>query len=109
MKAVLLLLVLTVSASASKVTPVAKVIEMLHGMLETSKSEKAQETETYTKFAGWCHDVDMTKSRDISDGNAKIDGLVADIAKFESDIARLTTEIEAIDGDVAAWTGDKDE
>jgi len=111
MKALLLCLVLSVAYGlqiSDKVTPIAKVIEMLKGMKEKGQKEKADEVETFTQFAAWCHDVDLTKNMDIKAANAKIDGLAADIDKFESDIARLNEEISSLDGDVATWEQDRD-
>jgi len=92
-----------------KVTPVAKVLQMLQGMLDQAVKEKAQEVTDYSAYQQFCHDTAISKERDIKDGNEQIAQLEADIQKYESDIAQLTLEIEALDMDIASWEADKQE
>jgi len=113
MKSIVFIALLVVSSSAYKleqeqgVTPIAKVIQMLEGMLAQGKKEKEEEAAQYAEFAQFCHDTTMEKTWAINDANDQIEQLVADIQKYEADIARLTKEIEEHDGDIATWEGDK--
>merc|ERR1719392_117340 len=87
---VLLLVVLT---SASEVTPVQKVVELLNGMLEKGKSEKHAEQVQFASFKQFCDDTKIEKKRAISEANEMIEVLKADIQKYSADASRLTKEI----------------
>merc|ERR1719455_10587 len=58
-------LLLAVMASASEVTPVQKVVELLNGMLEKGKSEKHAEQVQFAAYKQFCEDTSADKQRAI--------------------------------------------
>jgi len=96
-----------VVVSASKVTPVQKVIQLLEGMSAKGKSEKHDEQVQFAAYKQFCDDTTVEKKRAIAEANEKIEMLKADIEKYTSDAEMLTKEIAGHDADIAAWTGDK--
>jgi len=103
-----LLLVLTLSANASKVevTPIQKVLVLLGGMLEKGKKEKNAEQVTFAASSQFCEDTSADKTGAITDENSEIAGLTATIRKDAADAARLTKETAGLDKDADRWTGD---
>merc|ERR1719240_492646 len=99
-------LLLVVFASASKVTPVQKVVELLNGMLEKGKSEKHAEQVQFAAYKQFCDDTRVEKTRAISEANEMIEVLKADIQKYAADASRLTKEIAEHEEDISVWTGD---
>merc|ERR1719232_2436469 len=95
------------TASATKVTPVQKVIQLLEGMSAKGKEEKHAEQVQFAAYKQFCDDTTVEKTRAIAEANEKIDMLKADIEKYTSDAEMLTKEIAGHDADIAAWTGDK--
>jgi len=93
--------------SASEVTPVQKVIQLLEGMLEQGKAEKHAEQVQFAAYKQFCEDTTVEKKRAIADADDHIDVLKADIAKYTADAARLTKEIAAHDADISTWNGDR--
>merc|ERR1719388_809084 len=93
-------------AEQAKVTPVEKVIQLLQGMVEKGKKEKAEEATEYNKFKQWCDETKVEKGRRIDEANQLIETLQADIQKYEADAALLTKEIAEHDEDIATWQND---
>jgi len=93
-------------ASASAVTPVQKVIQLLNGMVEKGKKEKHDEQVQFAEYKQFCDDTTTEKTRSIAEGNERMEKDAADIAKFNDDAAQLEREIAKHDGDIAAWQGD---
>jgi len=93
--------------SATKVTPVQKVIQLLEGMSAKGKAEKHDEQVQFAAYKQFCDDTTVEKTRAIAEANEKIDMLKADIEKYTSDAEMLTKEIAGHDDDIAAWTGDR--
>jgi len=96
----------TQAAEKAKVTPVEKVIQLLQGMVEKGKKEKAEEATEYNKFKQWCDETKVEKGRRIDEANQLIETLQADIQKYEADAALLTKEIAEHDEDIATWQND---
>jgi len=94
-------------ATASEVTPVQKVIQLLNGMLEKGKKEKHEEQVTFAAYKQFCDDTSVEKQRRIKEANMQIEKLTADIQKYEADAARLGREIAKHDADIATYEGDK--
>jgi len=90
----------------TKVTPVQKVIQLLQGMVEKSKKEKAEEAAQYNTYKQWCDETTVEKTRRIQEANDLIDSLKADIQKYEADAALLTKEIAEHDEDISTWKND---
>merc|ERR1719414_914752 len=94
------------SSSASTVTPVQKVIQLMEGMAAKGKAEKHEEQVQFAAYKQFCDDTSVEKTRLIKEASEKIEMLTADIEKYTSDAAMLTKEIAGHDQDVSVWTGD---
>jgi len=94
------------SATATKVTPVQKVIELMEGMLNKGKEEKHAEQVQYAAYKQFCDDTSVEKKRAIAEAEEQITVLKADIEKYTADAAKLAKEISGHNEDVAVWTGD---
>jgi len=92
--------------SGSKVTPVGKVLELVQGMLSRAQSEKHDEEIAFSAYKQWCEDTTREKSNQVSEANALIEKLSADITKSNADAARLAQEIAGHDADIVGWTSD---
>jgi len=75
-------------------------------MLSRAETEKHDEEIAFSAYKQWCEDTTGQKSRAISEADALIGQLTADINKFKADAERLSREIGAHDADVAGWTVD---
>merc|ERR1719207_332393 len=93
-------------ASKSKVTPVQKVVQLLQGMVEEGKKEKKNEQVEFSKYQAWCRDTIKDRKRAISEEEATIEQLLADIAKYKTDAEKLAEEIAVHEADIATWTAD---
>jgi len=92
--------------TGASVTPIAKVIEMLQGMLAQGKKQKQDEQVMFAAYKQFCDDTIAEKTKAIADANAAIEELTADIQEYEADIAALTKSIQGHEADIATWTGD---
>merc|ERR1719440_2247088 len=107
MKAVLCIVALLCgSTSATEVTPVQKVIQLMQGMLETGKKEKHDEQVQFTAYKEFCDDTTVEKERAIDEANEMIDMLKADIEKYTAHAAKLAKEIAGLEEEIAVKTGD---
>jgi len=88
------------------VTPVQKVIEMLQGMLEKGKKEKHEEQVQFATYKQWCDDTTAEKQKMIKEADQMIEGLHADIEKYEAESELMTDEIAKLDEDVSVFQGD---
>ena len=70
-----------VAVSAVEVTPVQKVIELLHGMVDKGKKEKHDEQVQFAAYKQFCDDTSVEKQRAIKEANQQIEKLNADIQK----------------------------
>jgi len=93
-------------ANALDVTPVAKVVKLLNGMLEKGKKEKHTEQIMFAASRQFCTDTEDKKVSAIKSEERKIDGLQALIAKDSTDVAHLLKLISALDADKDVWSGD---
>jgi hypothetical protein len=83
------------------VTPVQKVIEMMHGMLEKGKKEKHEEQVQFAAYKQFCDDTSVEKKRLVKEATEHIEILKADIEKDISDSKRLSKEIGGHDEDTS--------
>jgi len=95
-------------ASATDVTPIQKVVEMMDGMLAKGKQEKHEEEVEFTKFHQWCDQVRDEKTKSIEEATAQIEELAAAIDKAESDAEVLSEEIANLEKEVSQLTADAD-
>jgi len=107
MKGAFILLALVAKASATEVTPVQKVIQLLGGMLEKGKLEKHNEQVQFAAYKQFCDDTTTEKKRAVEEAAQQIDMLKADISKATADAAQLGKEIAGLDADVSVWNGDQ--
>jgi len=102
----LILAALAPGASASKVTPVQKVIALLENMLAKGKDEKHAEQVQFAAYKQFCDDTTTEKNRAVKEAEEAIEMLKADIQKAVADAAQLAKEISEHDADIATWNGD---
>merc|ERR1719440_1541795 len=99
----LLVGLLVVSATATQVTPIEKVLQMMNDMVAKGTKEKEEEAVKFTKFSTWCTNQERIKTEEITKANEKIEMLKAQIMKGEADINKLTDIIQELDEDVARY------
>merc|ERR1719171_3185433 len=90
-------------AQKERVTPVEKVLELLHGMLEKAKKEKHEEMMQFAAYKQFCDDTIAKKKEEIAAAEEKIEQLVAEMEKLEAYILQLTKDIKKLLEDVATW------
>jgi len=87
-------------ASASEVTPVQKVIQLLENMKVKGTEELKKEQEQFEKYSKFCEQTLIDKQREINEGTDTMEEKSADIEKAKSEQERLTTEIEEHTADI---------
>jgi len=80
-------------ASAERITPVEKVINLLDDLQKKVEKEASDEAVTYEAFACFCRDTTKAKSASIMDGQAKIDELSANIEAAAASKAEKESEL----------------
>merc|ERR1719159_2336122 len=94
-------------ATAEKVTPVQKVLELMKGMLNKGIAEKKDEEVKFSAYSQWCDNQDRIKKKEIAEANEKIEKLNAEIAKAIAEIDELTARIQELDEDIGRWKKDQ--
>lgn len=89
------------------VSPIAKVIEMLNGMLVTGRDEKQKEQVQFAAYNQWCTSVTDEKTRAVESATEKLSMLKADIQEVETSAEELAREVQKLEADVATWEGDE--
>merc|ERR1719156_25313 len=84
--------------------PIQKVVTMLKEMQAQVQKEGDEDTAAYDKYACWCKTNDAEKTKAIEDAETKIDDLTSAIEEFAALSAKLKTEIEKLEEDIAAAT-----
>jgi len=100
----MLLLVAHAAVLRAEVTPVQKVVEMIHGMIGKGVQEKHDEEVRFAEFQQFCSGTMDEKQRLIADANAQIEQLSADIAKAESDANVLGQKLQKIQQEIDQWS-----
>jgi len=95
------------SSESAKVTPIAKVLQLLKEYEAKGIAEKKDEEVKYSAFNQWCGDTSRIKTNEIADGTSRMAALNAAIEKGASTIRGLTARIQELDEDVGRWTKDK--
>ena len=103
---VLCCLLLLSGVSASEVTPVQKVIQLMEGMIEKGKKEKHDEQVQFAAFKQFCADTTAEKKQAIKEGNEQIEILKADINQYTADSTDHAKNVAKLEADIATWTGD---
>merc|ERR1719375_2945875 len=92
--------------TASSVTPIQKVIQMLTDMQAKGKSEMEDEASRFAEYKTFCKDTAWDKTTSIKTATAAIEQLSADIDKGASDAAEAAKAISTLDADITAWKKD---
>lgn len=93
--------------AAEAVSPIAKVIEMLNGMLVTGRDEKQKEQVQFAAYQQWCTSVTDEKTRAVESATQKLSMLQADIQEVATSAEELAREVQKLEADVATWEGDE--
>eukprot|EP00420_Gonyaulax_spinifera_P031190 CAMPEP_0197869570 /NCGR_PEP_ID=MMETSP1439-20131203/433_1 /TAXON_ID=66791 /ORGANISM="Gonyaulax spinifera, Strain CCMP409" /LENGTH=337 /DNA_ID=CAMNT_0043488405 /DNA_START=58 /DNA_END=1067 /DNA_ORIENTATION=- len=93
---------LSFDAAGAKNRPVTKVITLLKDMLKQLEKEAEEDEEIYDKMACWCETNDKEKTKAIADAEAKISDLTTKIEELTASSARLNTEINNLEKEVAS-------
>lgn len=88
----------------AKNRPVSKVITLLNDMVAQLEKESKEDAETAETMNCWCTTNDKGKTTAIADGEATIAELTAAIQSFTAQSAKLNTEIENLEKELAANT-----
>jgi len=92
---------LTFDAESAKNRPVTKVINLLKDMGKQLEKEAEEDEEIYDKMACWCATNDKATTKSIADAEARIDELTTKTEELSASSARLGTEIEHLDAELA--------
>merc|ERR1719327_1812384 len=92
--------------TATKVSPVEKVIELLQNMVDKGKAEKEAEQVQFASFKTFCDNTVSQKQAAIAEATEMIEVLTADIEKYEAEASELGKAISAHDADISTWEGD---
>merc|ERR1719272_2595717 len=106
MKVATLCIVLAFTASAEKVTPVQKVIELMNNMVEKGNKEKQDEQVQFAAFKTFCDNTVGAKQAAIAQATEEIDLLTAEIEKSESEAEEAAKAVSSLDADISTWEGD---
>merc|ERR1719390_771 len=101
MRAACVVLLLAVSTSASTVTPVQKVIQMLGDMAAKGKKEMQEEQVRFAAFSQFCEGAEADKVQRIESSKATIGGLNGEIEGLSLEIDQLSADIKKADADIA--------
>jgi len=81
---------------------IGKVVKMIEEMKTQVEKEGEEDKESYDKYACWCTTNDQEKTAAIENAEKMIDDLTSAIEGYAALKAKLMTEIEALEGDIAA-------
>merc|ERR1719333_718266 len=93
---------LLVAAGATKVSPVAKVIELLDELTGKVKGDLAAEETMMEEYTKWCDSESNEKEDAITSNKRTIGDLEAEIADASARISELSTEVEELAGKISA-------
>merc|ERR1719421_785131 len=85
----------------AKNRPVSKVITLLKDMVSRLEKEAEEDEEVYETMGCWCETNDKEKTKSISDAEQRIADLTAAIEEYTASSARLNTEIENLNKEIA--------
>jgi len=90
-----------VDSDADKNRPVAKVVNILKSMIAQLEKEGEEDEEVYQGMSCWCETNDEATTQAITTGEQRDNDLVASIEDLTANSARLNTEIENLNKEVA--------
>jgi len=94
-------------ASASEVTPIGKVAQMLKDMKSKGEKDMQEEQVQYAAFEQFCESTATGKQRSIGEAKDLVEVLEAKIDKSDVDASRLSGEIAGHIADIEASTTEK--
>merc|ERR1719181_2078692 len=106
MQVVVLAVIFASPISATAVTPVQKVIELMNNMVEKGTKEKQDEQVQFAAFKTFCDNTVSAKQQAIAEATEMIDVLTADIEKYEAEAADAAKMVSSLDADISTWEGD---
>merc|ERR1719213_404558 len=89
----------------AKNRPVSKVITLLKDMVSQLEKEAEEDEEVYEGMGCWCETNDKEKTKSIADAEQHIADLTAAIEEHTANSARLNTEIENLNKEIAKNQG----
>jgi len=95
------ILLLVFTASAAKVSPVQKVIELLDDLKGKVQGDLAAEETMMGEYSKWCDEESNEKEDAITSGKRTINDLAASINDASASIAELSTEVEELAGKIS--------
>merc|ERR1719473_1651115 len=93
---------LLVAGSATRVSPVAKVIELLDELTGKVKGDLAAEGTMMEEYSKWCDEESNEKEDAITSHKRTIGDLEAEIQDASARISELGTEVEELAGKISA-------
>eukprot|EP00933_Yihiella_yeosuensis_P057891 TRINITY_DN57_c0_g2_i1.p1 TRINITY_DN57_c0_g2~~TRINITY_DN57_c0_g2_i1.p1 ORF type:complete len:674 (+),score=242.97 TRINITY_DN57_c0_g2_i1:158-2179(+) len=108
-KVILAIALAAAFASASQVTPVQKVIQMMEGMKAKGVKEMNDEKAQYATYKRFCDDTTTAKKRAIAEASEKMEMLSASIEKNGEDAEQLAYEIKGHVQELETASKEKDE
>jgi len=96
----LVTLALASVAVAIKDRPVTKVVKLLQGMLEKSKTDGERDTELFAKYKCYCDSNAASKTASIADNTEAIQLLSGEIAKLQGENGQLSGEHAQLEFDM---------
>merc|ERR1719359_1154926 len=94
------------SALAAKVSPVAKVIELLDELKGKVQSDLAAEETMMADYSKWCDTEANEKEDAITSNKRTIGDLQAEIADASARVGELSTEVEELAGKISGSEAD---
>jgi len=95
---------LGVSALDADSRPVSKVRTLLSDMVETLEKEAKEDEDVYEEMSCWCETGKVTKTKALADNKDKVALLADQMEGYVAGSARLATEIEKLNKEIAENT-----
>merc|ERR1719158_1400649 len=92
---------LSFDSDVEKNRPVSKVITLLKDMVGQLEKEAEEDEEVYETMGCWCETNDKEKTKAIADAESRIADLTAAIEEGTASSAKLNTEIENLNKEIA--------
>merc|ERR1719387_3082529 len=97
------------SSSATSVTPVQKVLQMMTEMKTKGEKMMQEEASTYATYKEWVADTSRELGFEIKTAKSDIEKYTAAAAKADSDVATLGKAIDKLNGELSVTEGEKAE
>merc|ERR1719201_1010690 len=81
--------------------PVSKVTGLLKDMISQLEKEAEEDEDVYEAMGCWCETNDKAKTKAIADAEQSIERLTAAIEEYTGNSARLNTEIQELEKELA--------